>query len=308
MSDRAVSVAEARHPGPGVGYHPPFADRAENRFFRSTIEIGLISAVFLAVAGFGGTQPVAWAISQDLIFLLSVALVVHHGETKVRQSAPALLMLVALVAWVFTQWLCSRYGKIGFDTHAIETRGLAFASGVSGFFVALEVSRDRVTRRRLALSLIGLALFESLWGLAQYPGAWQYIWAYHRVYYTGSATGTYINHNHFAGLLEMILPLCLGLAFYYWNKAPRRSGRRSVRDCVERLGSPEILKSLVLLLVAIILFVAVVFSFSRMGLVSVVFSLAMLAALAWAGCGLSRVNWKLLVACLAIGAAIHRTF
>jgi hypothetical protein len=35
------------------------------------------------------------------------------------------------------QWFGSRYGAIGFDTYAIQVRGLAFAAGVAGFFVAL---------------------------------------------------------------------------------------------------------------------------------------------------------------------------
>ena len=289
---------------------PRPAERPQNRIFRYTVETAFIAAIFLAVAGFGGTEPVSWAISQDLIFLVAGALLLHRRETTAdrsgrrEQNVPALLTLAALVIWVVVQWLGSRYGKIGIDSYAIKARGLAFAAGVVGFFVALEISRHRAARKRLALSLIGLALFESLYGLAEYPGGWQYIWTYHRIYYTGSATGTYINHNHFAGLLEMILPLSLALALYHWGRASRHSRQRSFRELFDRLGHPEILKSLVLLLVAVLIFVAIVFSLSRMGLVSALFSLAVLAVLASAGRPFGRVNWKLLAACLAIGVAI----
>lgn len=295
---------------------PPPAERRQTRIFRHAVETTFIAAIFLAVAGFGGTEPISWAISQDLIFLVAAALLLHRPEPnadrnespnragRTEKTLPALLILAALVIWVVMQWLGSRYGIIGIDSYAIKARGLAFAAGIAGFFVALEISRRRAARKRLALSLIGLALFESLYGLAEYPGGWQYIWTYHRIYYVGSATGTYINHNHFAGLLEMILPLCLALALYHWRRASHHSRQRSFRDFLDRLGHPEILKSLVLLLVAILLFVAIMFSLSRMGLVSALVSLAILAVLASVGRRFGRVNWKLLAACLAIGAAI----
>jgi O-antigen ligase len=310
LSDLAASDS-VQHDSPP---HP--AERPQIRIFRHAIETTFIAAIFLAVAGFGGTEPVSWAISQDLIFLVAAALLLHRPEPNAdgnespdrtgrrERSLPALLILAGLVIWVVVQWLGSRYGMIGIDSYAIKARGLAFAAGIAGFFVALEISRHRNARKRLALSLIVLALFESLYGLAEYPGGWQYIWSYHRIYYVGSATGTYINHNHFAGLLEMILPLCLALALYHWRRASRHSRQRSLRDFLDRLGHPEILKSLLLLLVAVLLFVAIVFSLSRMGLVSALFSLAVLAALASVGRRFGRVNWKLLAACLAISAAV----
>ncbi len=311
MTSQAVFPGARAAPNGAQGdYLPQLGERSPNRIFLYTIEITLVATIFLAVAGFGGTEPISWAISRDLIFLMAGALLLHRRETERDRSesrnpsVPALWILAALAVWVVIQWFASRYGAIGFDTYAIKVRGLAFAAGVAGFFVALEVSRDHAARQRLAFSLIGLALFESLYGLAEYPGGWQYIWTYHRIYYTGSATGTYVNHNHFAGLLEMILPLSLALALYYQGRASHHSRQRSLRDLLDRLGHPEILKSLVLLVVAIFLFVAIVFSLSRMGLVSALVSLAVLAALASVGRRFGRVNWKLLAACLAIGAAI----
>src|SRR5208282_4613361 len=42
---------------------PQPAERPQNRIFRHAIETTFIAAIFLAVAGFGGTEPVSWAIS-----------------------------------------------------------------------------------------------------------------------------------------------------------------------------------------------------------------------------------------------------
>src|SRR5271170_3816357 len=90
-------------------------------------------------------------------------------------------------------------------------------------------------------------------------------------------------HNHFAGLLEMILPLSLSLAFYHWQSTRRRHRRRTLRSILENLGEPAILKCVLLLLAATVLLVAIVFSFSRMGMISMLVSLGMMAAVVWTG-------------------------
>lgn len=105
----------------------------------------------------------------------------------------------------------------------------------------------------------------------------------------------------------MILPLALALAFYHRSKAAGSPGlrrHRSFADLFARAGHPEILKSLLLLLTATVIFVAIAFSLSRMGLVSAFFSVLALAALTHASHRLNRVNWKLLFACVALSAIV----
>jgi len=110
-------------------------------------------------------------------------------------------------------------------------------------------------------------------------------------------------HNHFAGLLEMILPLTLGLAFYFWQSARHRSRRRTWRSLVEFMGQPEIVKCFLLLFVAAVLLVAIVFSFSRMGMISALVSLGAMAAIVWTGRRRSRLPVALILLLLAGGIA-----
>ncbi len=131
----------------------------------------------------------------------------------------------------------------------------------------------------------------------------QYIWNVPRRFYVGSATDTYINHNHFAGLLEMILPLALGLAYYYWQSARHRFRRRTWRSLLESIGQPEIVKCFLLLLAAMVLLVAIVFSFSRMGMISAIVSLGAMAAIVWIGRRRSRLPLALILLLLAGGIA-----
>ncbi len=110
-------------------------------------------------------------------------------------------------------------------------------------------------------------------------------------------------HNHFAGLLEMILPFALGLAFYHWQSARQRSRGRSLRSFAENLGRPGILKCFLLLLAAAVLLVAIVFSFSRMGMISALVSLGAMAAVVWIGRRRSPLPAALILLLLAGGIA-----
>jgi O-antigen ligase len=102
----------------------------------------------------------------------------------------------------------------------------------------------------------------------------------------------------------MILPLALGLALYFWQRARHRSRRRTWRSFLEFIGQPEIVKCFLLLLVAAVLLVAIVFSFSRMGMISVFVSLGAMTAIVWIGRRRSRLPVALIVLLLAGGTAI----
>lgn len=272
------------------GYRPRSLTRAaglsaisEAVTVRGVLEAGLFISVLIAVAGFGGTEPAPWGISESVILFLGLLLAICAPANPGRARWKLVWFPAILSTWIVVQWFASRAGRIGFDTHAIQTQGLALAADVVAFFVALEIARERASRKRLALFLIGLGLFEASYGLAEYLAGWQYIWNVPRRFYIGSATGTYVNHNHFAGLLEMILPLALGLAFYHWQSARRGSRRRTWRSLLANLGNPDIVKSFLFLLAAMVLLLAIVFSFSRMGMISMLVSLGVMAAVVWIG-------------------------
>ena len=74
----------------------------------------------------------------------------------------------------------------------------------------------------------------------------------------------------------MILPLTLGLAYYRWRKARHRPRGRSISAVADRLGDSELQRCLLLLVAATLMLVAIVFSFSRMGMISVLVSLAVM--------------------------------
>jgi O-antigen ligase len=114
---------------------------------------------------------------------------------------------------------------------------------------------------RAALPLAILASAEALLGLAQagaaVPG---------RV-----PSGTYVNHNHFAGLLEMVLPFAVLYPVALWSGTRDRGTARVTVSCLS-------------IAAAAVMLAAILCSLSRMGL------FASLAGLAVCGVGICLAN------------------
>ena len=68
---------------------------------------------------------------------------------------------------------------------------------------------DREMSKKLAIVIITVALAMSLLGLAQYFLGLEHSWWNPPEF----IAATYVNHNHFAGFLELSIPLALSLLF-----------------------------------------------------------------------------------------------
>ncbi len=105
------------------------------------------------------------------------------------------------------------------------------------------------------------------------------------------ARGTYVNRNHFAGLLELCLPFALawGLSLLILKR-----GRRG-------LAAGWALAGCILFAVGATLLGAGIHSGSRMGFIAVLFSLTLMGAVAWTARGRSR--WKRIAVPLLLAVA-----
>jgi O-antigen ligase len=157
---------------------------------------------------------------------------------------------------------------------------------LTAFYLVVVVCEDRNAKKRLVYALVALGAFEAFYGLLQYLTGWQQIFAYVKKYYLEEATGTYINRNHFAGLLEMTLPFTVALALRLAGNL-RRASERSEAKARQLLSAKDLLPLLFLLFLAVAMFSALVFSRSRMGIISSLSSLMAIFALA-GGSSLSK--------------------
>ncbi len=148
---------------------------------------------------------------------------------------------------------------------------------------------------KLALApVFAMLLIEASFGIYQYLGSGG----------SEDATGSYFNRNHYAGFLEMTFPLALGyvLSLGDWGGAGRR-------PLWSRLVSSENFQKQILFLFLLgIAFLAVLFSRSRMGIFSVLVSLAFFTFLGSrsirTGQGLGRMVYTVLAVAVFFGLFI----
>jgi O-antigen ligase len=144
---------------------------------------------------------------------------------------------------------------------------------VCGYLVTFVLIRElswRFRNRRwlLVSPILGIAAIEAALGLWQYLGA-----ANKQVRW-----GTYVNHNHYAGFLEMALPFAVICPVALLGRATSR-WHSSVAPALAASGVWSL---------AVLIFSGIVFSFSRMGFIAAFSSLFVMGALVL---GTTRLSW-----------------
>jgi len=274
--------------------------------------LGTIPIIFAAV------QPFVWSVYTVLMYLAFVLMLwtVPAGELprpgKIFYFSLGLFFLAALLLCLpLPDGLIALASPARFallkETQALTGRppvwhslgyyplhGLAwwgFLLGLALFYLVLVTCFGRRRHLRLTLwVLFFLAVLEAFYGLLQalLPNT-HVLWASHVKAYLGMARGTWINRNHFAGYLEMMIPLFLGflLARIDWY------GRF---DLKRLLHSDRPHQHALFVLGLVLMALALLFSQSRAGITG--FFLGMAVFLALLSTGGRRVP---LAAWLAVG-------
>jgi O-antigen ligase len=155
---------------------------------------------------------------------------------------------------------------------------LVFLLGLVLFFFVLEAHfRYRHHLKYTVGMLFVLAVVESVYGIVQtlVPDL-PVLWAAHITAYLGDARGTWVNRNHFAGFIAMMLPLCLGLTL-------SQAWSREKISWWGLLTSDRAQRHLFLVLGLVIMALALLFSKSRAGIAATLVGLAVFLAVQRAG-------------------------
>ncbi|RJR31562.1 MAG: hypothetical protein C4576_31645 [Desulfobacteraceae bacterium] len=142
------------------------------------------------------------------------------------------------------------------------------------FFLAF--TRVLNTRKRIetaAMAILILGCFETIYGMSQTFTGSDHIWWYRKPFH-GSVTGTYVNRNHFAGLMEMVMILALLYAAALSERKKTNGSppirKRYVRARVSALlsGEQRFNKMNFVLFSGVVTGVGLIFSGSRGGMIS----------------------------------------
>ena len=95
------------------------------------------------------------------------------------------------------------------DTWDAVARFVAYALIGVATLAAVRRSRDFLF---LGMAFAAAGVFQATYGAAEFLSGRQQIFGYVKKYYLESATGTFINRNHYASMLAMCAPFALGCA------------------------------------------------------------------------------------------------
>jgi O-antigen ligase len=148
--------------------------------------------------------------------------------------------------------------------------------GLFGYLVLRTVR----TRRRIeafVLVVIASAVFQAFYGMAETFSGSEKIFGYQKRYNIGSVTGTYVNRNHFAGLMEMAFPLSLGYLLARARYFLMEKGL-TWRQRFLWFGQESLQTSLLFGLATVLIGAALVFSRSRSGVLILLVTVVLAAA------------------------------
>jgi O-antigen ligase len=126
------------------------------------------------------------------------------------------------------------------------------------FFVVRYLSSQRKFLTIILFVMIGLGLIEAVYGLVQaLVPSMGVLWVDYVKDYMGNARGTFINRNHFAGFVELIWPLALGVTI---AKTERKNSFK------QALASDLLNRQALMALGIVVLLLALLLTRSRAGI------------------------------------------
>jgi O-antigen ligase len=180
---------------------------------------GLIAAVMFTALAHGAVEPWSAAIFE----LTIVALVLAWGAKAVMdkrlsiQAPSSALPLAALLVFGFIQSLTlggsdGRRLSLSMDVEATRASTLGMFFMFVAFIIAANFlsTRDRLGKVALTLTIYGLAM--ALFALVQrFTWNGRFYWLRQASEGVTSPFGPFANHNHFAGYMEMLMPIPLAM-------------------------------------------------------------------------------------------------
>jgi len=159
--------------------------------------------IFSPIAG-GATR--IWAITPILIIIYSLLFLrLLSGTVPFKIQERALTGTVPVVAFAVLAIISFAFSIYKHDSFFALLR----LFGYIGIYYLVVNNFDRMMHRRLLALVICIGAGLSLYGFLQYFGALNHSWWAPKEF----LAATYVNHNHFAGYLELVIPVTIGMLF-----------------------------------------------------------------------------------------------
>lgn len=241
----------------------------------------------------GSNRPWAWNLLQAMVFSFSAAWLLvwaYRGEALSVPFRRAWGILLLMAGWLLYQalyfvpipvdWLAAWSPEtlrshqmadvlrpppsrltLSLDPYAARVSWFKSLLYVLVFAMTLLVVSNRGRLRTLAYALVLAALGMSVYGLVMNLLSVDGLWFGTAIPHSAQVSATYVNRNHFAGYLEMMLAVGIGLLIAGLRDVRIETWRQFLRHAVEWILSPKMRLRLMLC----VLVIALVATHSRMG-------------------------------------------
>jgi len=154
-------------------------------------------------------------------------------------------------------------------------------------FVVFHSVRTKKQAEYLVLLMILAGVFQAVYGLVMLFGGSSEIFGWKNRWNQGSASGTFVNRDHYSAFLEMVFPLAVGFLLAKANFFSLKKGI-SFREKILWFGQERLGKAAILTLVSVVIGVGLFFSRSRSGILIFFLTVFLMAiALSAGGRGVS---------------------
>ena len=153
----------------------------------------------------------------------------------------------------------SRYITLSIDPHASFVFWLKHCAYALAFALTLLLVRGRTRLAWLCGAIVACGMLQAFYGSFMHLARIDIEVLGMPIQHAAQASGSYVNRNHLAGLLEMSLGVGIGLMVAQLEDRPRRSWHDFLRDTATLLLSGKAMLRLVL----VIMVVALVMTRSR---------------------------------------------
>lgn len=197
------------------------------RSYPSLTLIGLIVALAFSVFTRGAHLRIFWMPVSILVGFLFAGLLIsiNHGRPNIRLNPKTDLPLIGFLGWGALSFVTS----INQETTYFEVMRLS--SLVMVYFLAAYAFDEEEHKKILVYALLGIGLLEAVYGIFGFMSG------YHPLDLARAGlprtsrflTGTFGNHNHFAGLMEMCIFIGFGLIATVAGKSALQSEQTAKR-------------------------------------------------------------------------------
>jgi O-antigen ligase len=191
--------------------------------FLSIARVGLFATLLLAPLAFGAVQAWAWASLAVLAVVLLFLWALGQVERRKLSIAWSPIYLPAGLFLIFG--LIQFSARLTLDPIATRESLIKLVTVLIFFFLAgqLFASASRAAWRRFGLAVTLFAFALALFAILQFFSSHGLIYWVVRPQWGGYVFGPYVNHNHYAGLMEMLIPVAAGYALSRPANQPLRA-------------------------------------------------------------------------------------